>query len=271
MPTPAQSMRAAFSFMSPPAGQPPPRSPRRARGPASRGRRGARPRRTAASSWSTRARGRARRCRAPGSARRLAAVGRRDHPHRGVGEALQGSAQQAVRRVLRGRGRDEHDRARAPAAARRARPAAPTAAARRRAPTAPSAAGTRAAAASRPSSARARARCGRTGSGSSPSRRRVSLYWSRPSSSDALHEAPVGPAPQRRGRPGPRQPRADRVDRVAVGDERVDVGDQRRQRHALELGRQRGAGGEDVGDGDLGRERRARTAGSRCAARTAAA
>ena len=78
-----------------------------------------------------------------------------------------------------------------------------------------------------------------------------------------LHEAPVAPAPQRPARRGPRQPRADRVDRVAVGDERVDVRHERRQRHALELRGQRRAGREDVGDRDVGRERSARTAGSR--------
>ena len=82
----------------------------------------------------------------PAAIRRAAVVGG-DHPHGRAGQAGERRAQQRVPGVLRRRRRHEHDRGRCPAAARRARPAAPTAAARRRAATAPSGADTRAAAA----------------------------------------------------------------------------------------------------------------------------
>ena len=203
-----------------------------------------------------RARGRARRSRAPGSAPPARGRCRWRSPararRRGPSSAARSSAC-AGSCDVEGATSTTGPR---PAAARRARPAAPTAAARRPAATAPSAAGTRAGGACRPASARARARCGRHGSGPSPRRRAASRCTrARPCSSAAHDEAPVGPrqsaAPERACAAGARR---SSTTGCPGGDERVHVRDERRQRHALELGGERRRGGEDVGDGDVGRE-----------------
>ena len=63
-----------------------------------------------------------------------------------------------------------------------------------------------------------------------------------------------GSAPRHSARPAPRarQPRAAGVRRAAGRHARVEVGDDRPDRHALELARQRGREREDVGDHDGG-------------------
>ncbi len=68
----------------------------------------------------------------------------------------------------------------------------------------------------------------------------------------AVLERPAGPAPERATDRRPRQPRAERVDRQAGLALREDVGDQRRAGNALELRRERGGEREDVGDDDVG-------------------
>ena len=85
----------------------------------------------------------------------------RDHPHRLARQALQAARNSLCSRVLRGRRRHQHDRpapgggsTRSPGGSHCSGPTTRT--------QAPTRAGTRAAATSRPSSARATARCGRT-------------------------------------------------------------------------------------------------------------
>ena len=193
---------------------------------------------------------------------RLAAVVGRDHPHALVREPRQRGAQQPV---LAGP---------APSRARRARPGRRRAAASTRSPGGSHSSGptTR----SHAGQSRGYSSCGSVatsvserespvwthGSGPSPSRARQSLYSRRPCSRPRATSRSVC-APQRPPGAGARQPRADRVRREARRQVRMHVRDERRHRHALELGGQRGGGREDVRHRDVRRRTSAPPAASR--------
>ena len=155
-------------------------------------------------------------------------------------QALQRGAQQPVLAVLRGRGRDEHDR---PVARRRLDALAGRLPHQRpddARPRPASRAGTRAAAAWRPASARARGRVHPRPAARRPSRRAASLSSSRPCSQRRARRSGRSRARQSRApEPRARQPRADRVEREARRHVRVHVRDERRHGHARQLRRQR--------------------------------
>ena len=67
---------------------------------------------------------------------------------------------------------------------------------------------------------------------------------------------PRQPAPQPPAHRRPRPPRPDRERRPAALGARIEVGDDRRHRHALELGGQRRRQGQDVRHHDVGAQRR---------------
>ena len=272
-PTPAQSTRAAFSAMSPPAGQTHDRAAARQRAhqrpvAAVGRRRGRRPASSASRTATARARrSPARRPAAPARARcrsRSRAPARRARP---------ASAARSSRceRILRRRRRDQHDRAGARRRRRRARPAGshssgPTTAQPRR----PRARVLELRQRRRPASASARARCGRHGSGASPSRARQSLY-SRAPLLEPERDQRVGRAATARARP-PSAAAAPRSSTAGTPARRsgIHVRDERRHRHALELRGQRRRGREDVRHRDVRRERPHERHASPRAARTAA-
>ena len=145
------------------------------------------------------------------------------------GQAGQRGAQQPVLGVLGGGGRDQHDRAVARAAGRRARPAAPTSAGRRRAARTASRAGTRARGAWPRASARATGPCGRTAAAAGRAGRGTRCSRAGPARARSPR---AGPQARQNARPDrrPGQPRADRVRREARRQVRMDVGDQRGER-----------------------------------------
>ena len=84
---------------------------------------------------------------------------------------------------------------------------------------------------------------------------RAALVVLAPPLLEPARDQPVGLAPQRPPGAGARQPRPDRVRREARRQVRMHVWDERRHRHALELGGQRRRGREDVRHHHVRRER----------------
>ncbi len=272
-PAPAQSSRAAFSFMSPTAGQRDDRA-------AARGER-AHERAVAGVADDEVALGHGARVGDPlddarvvghrQRARRQAPVAGGEHAHRRVGEPAKRGAEQPVLGVLGGRRRDQHERRVAPAAAR------PRRAGRlpHQRPDDVHVCGPRARVLELreawPTSASSRLMPPWTcASGARPSWARVSLSSRRPRSRprrDGPLSAPPQRAPEQRCAAGAR--RASRSGSLGRAV-RVDVGDQRRARHALQLGGERGREREDVRDDDVGLRARARAGRVSAAACTTA-
>ncbi len=88
-------------------------------------------------------------------------------------------------------------------------------------------------------------------SAGSPSRARVLVELDAPELEPPV-DRPLGAAPERPPGGGARQPGAERVDREVGLPVRVDVGDERGSRTAVELGGERGGEREDVCDDDVG-------------------
>ena len=183
----------------------------------------------------------------------LAAVVGGDHAHRRPRQPGERRAQHAVLGVLRGRGRHEHDRA----VSRRRRDALARRLPEQRADDAqPRLPAPRVLELRQRGDERQRAREPRV----QPRQRRepeprAAVVVLAPALLEALVDGALEAAPEPGSRARARKPRAERVGREAGGRPRVHVRHQGRERHAAELGGQRGRGREDVRDRDVGRER----------------